>query len=282
MTDTHIHSTLSFDGENTAEEMIKASIEKGLSVIALTEHLDVNELGNEYYRFEELIKKGFSEIPPLQKKYGDRITLLYGVELGQALSDAGYSLELLEKHDYDYVLGSIHAVNGYKDFYYIDFNSMVNTSEGTAEIKNLLIKYFNEILEMIKWGKQGRINAIAHLTYPLRYIIGRSKIDFDILAYDEINCIIDEIFLEMIKHEIVLEINTGGLRADNYNRTDPDFYYIKRYFDFGGRLVTIGSDAHRVPDIGKGYETAMFYAKQAGFDKITCFKKRKPFFINIE
>ena len=40
--DMHVHSTHSFDGKNSIEEMCAAAIEQGISQLCFTEHYDVN------------------------------------------------------------------------------------------------------------------------------------------------------------------------------------------------------------------------------------------------
>jgi histidinol-phosphatase (PHP family) len=49
----------------------------------------------------------------------------------------------------------------------------------------------------------------------------------------------------------------------------------------GGEILTIGSDAHKAEDVGKGINEAVMLAKEAGFKFITSFDKRKPIQIKI-
>ena len=51
--------------------------------------------------------------------------------------------------------------------------------------------------------------------------------------------------------------------------------------ELGGEIITIGSDAHTVEDLGAGIADGIKIAEEAGFKYISYFKERKPVFIKI-
>lgn len=281
--DTHTHSKFSFDGESAAAEMAEASVAAGIRTLALTEHLDMNEYNDPRYmdNRKKLIGKAAAEIPLLKRDYKDKINLLFGIELGQSVWDLKLTNSVLNKLDaetengIDFILGSVHSVRGWEDFYYLDYSKF--------DYYVLLEKYFEEVLETIEWGG---IDAIAHLTYPARYITGRQGLECNLSKFDKQ---IEKIFLSAAKNNIALEINTSSLRntlrnalrKENYETTEPDLKYVKMYRELGGKYITAGSDAHRTADIGFGINEAVNIALKAGFDKITYFEKRKPVEIQI-
>ena len=57
--------------------------------------------------------------------------------------------------------------------------------------------------------------------------------------------------------------------------------YVKIYRELGGEIITIGSDAHCVENLGKGIPEGIQIAKNCGFDKIYYYDHRKPVSINI-
>ncbi|MCL2087785.1 MAG: histidinol-phosphatase HisJ family protein [Oscillospiraceae bacterium] len=267
MLDMHTHSTLSHDGENDMREMVEHAFKSGLKVIASTEHIDLNVYYSSKYKNNILIPRGHKEIRKLKEEYADKIKLIYGVEFAQSVHDKAFAKEIIDEYQFDYVLGSVHAVREISDFYYLDYNELDN--------HDLMTKFFNETLEMVEWGE---IDAVAHLTYPLRYIVGRCKIDFKLSTFDNK---IREIFKVMVAKNIALELNTCGMRLDNYNRPDPDFGYFELYKEMGGDMVTIGSDAHNKQFIGCDIPAALKKLKEIGFDRVTYFEKRKPFYLDI-
>lgn len=63
---------------------------------------------------------------------------------------------------------------------------------------------------------------------------------------------------------------------------EPDIEIFKMYKALGGKLVTIGSDAHDTAFLGHGMNEALSMLKGIGFDSYTVFENRKPIEIAIE
>ena len=61
----------------------------------------------------------------------------------------------------------------------------------------------------------------------------------------------------------------------------PNKDILKRYLELGGKIITLGSDAHFAEDICSDFDTAIKELKEIGFKEITTFKNRKPSFIKI-
>lgn len=264
--DFHNHSNLSPDGDDSPEEMVLQAINLGMKYYAITDHLEINKFYDKEYLYEEPVRRASELMPQLAEKYNDKIKLLYGVELGQPLHDIELTNKMLAQYNYDFILGSCHMIKGYEDFYFLDY-TVINP-------QNLMGRYFEEILEMAEWN---RFDSLGHLTYPLRYITGDFGIKIDLQPYAGI---IDKIFTTLIKNGKGIEINTSGLHQ-RIGATLPDISYIKRYRELGGEILTIGSDAHCVANLGRGINVGIAIAKEAGFDKVTYFEKRIPHFINI-
>jgi len=74
-----------------------------------------------------------------------------------------------------------------------------------------------------------------------------------------------------------IEINTSGLRQ-GVNETLPGLYILKLYKALGGKILTIGSDAHEKENIGANITDGLSLALKAGFTEICTFKGRKPIF----
>ena len=87
-----------------------------------------------------------------------------GIELGQPNQDLEAAEQALAGRDYDFVIGSIHNIRGYEDFFFLDYSKIERSF-----IDALLETYWQEELEVIRWGK---FDSLGHLTYPLRYIEG--------------------------------------------------------------------------------------------------------------
>ena len=151
----------------------------------------------------------------------------------------------------------------------------MDLSDESIDYMKLLGEYFEWELKLAEWAK---FDTLAHLTYPLRYIVGKYHRPVDMSKFDEI---IDEILLTLIKNEKSLEINTAGLRQP-IGVTSPDEGILRRYKELGGKLITIGSDAHYAEHLGAGIDKGYELALKCGFDKIAVYQDRTPTLIPIE
>lgn len=261
--DTHIHSIHSFDGNHTCREICDSAIENGAIGICFTDHCDIEMNGFNGY---DNAKEAFEDVDNIKKEYADKLCVLNGIELGQGIYRKQEALRILDSYNYDFVLGSIHNLEDMEDFYFLNYKEY--------NISELLAKYFEDLLRLVQWNKT---DSLAHLTYPLRYIIAREHIDVDMSQFDDV---INAIFETLIKNDKAIELNVSGLFMDMKD-TLPNISYIKRYKELGGKLVTIGSDSHYKEKICFGLDRGMDILKECGYDCFTVFKNRKPELIPI-
>ena len=264
--DLHTHCTLSFDGRSSAQDMVKRAVELGIKYYALTDHVDLGDHADPDFDLEATVNGAKEQLPALRERYAGCIDFLYGVELGQALHEPELAKKLLTENGYDFVIGSIHNIRGHDDFYFLDYTKL--------DVNALLDAYFGELLET---AETADFDVMAHITYPLRYIVGEYGIRVDMGRF---STVIDEILRTIIKNGRGIEINTSGLRQ-KIGKTMPDADIVRRYRELGGEILTIGSDAHCTDDLGKGIPEGADIAKSAGFDRIAVFRHRRPEFVGI-
>ena len=56
---------------------------------------------------------------------------------------------------------------------------------------------------------------------------------------------------------------------------------LDRYRALGGRLITVGTDAHSIPQFGMGLKEAYMLALEKGFESVAVFKRRKCELVSI-
>ena len=274
MADYHLHTTVSPDGMNTMEELCDAALEKGLEELAFTDHFEIYTPGFQGSKYSPLgkftipyLKQYRERFEQCQKEYGEKITLKSGIELGQPLQDLPVAEQILTR-PYDMVIGSLHSISGHPDFYYLNYREM-----SKVEIDRLLSAYFEEMLRTVVWGK---FDTLAHITYPFRYLVEQG-VPFSLSSFDDQ---IGEVLRALAQSGKALEVNTSGLRQ-KIGQTLPPEKYLKRFRELGGEFVTIGSDAHRVEDVGSGIKEGYRILQKAGFSKLTYFEKRRPVLIKL-
>ncbi|MGN1111687.1 MAG: histidinol-phosphatase HisJ family protein [Acutalibacteraceae bacterium] len=270
--DSHTHSSNSFDAENSVCEMLDRANQIGLDYLTITDHFESAfyfDPDEEFGDLKKLLPQSVKDIRQAQECNTGKTELLCGIELGEPLHDIKATDEVLRLTDYDFVLCSMHNLRDMGDFFWLDYKS--------DEIPLLLKKYFRELCECVQWGS---FDSLAHITYPMRYICDRSKISVD---FDDYKKEIDEVLSLLAEKDKALEFNTcrnPKLSPETIGNC-RDIPYLKRFKELGGKYITLGSDAHKIQDLGKGIDGAIDILKELGFSEFTVFKHRTPKLIPI-
>ncbi|MBE7065247.1 MAG: histidinol-phosphatase HisJ family protein [Ruminococcaceae bacterium] len=267
--DMHTHSESSHDSVCRIEDMCLSQIEKGTRIMAVTDHFDTASFDR--YDIFTPIRNAYNTVGELNKKYGEKCLILSGVEISESFWYPDVYEKVMKLAEFDVIIGSVHLVK-YKKmtsaYSGIDF-SLIDMDE----IYGFLDAYFNDVLTMVDFAD---FDILAHLTCPLRYIVGKYKIDIELSRYaDKIETILKKI----IKKGIALEVNTSSLVLTGDFM--PSIEIIKKYYDLGGYLITLGSDAHIAGNASFGFVEAIETIKRIGFKNIYYYQKRKPYPIEI-
>lgn len=263
--DLHMHTDNSEDGSHAATLMCEYALRAGLRAIAITDHCECNRYVEG--RYDRSIRQSYFEARKARAVFSGKLVVLAGLELGQATQDKEAAQKALEANSYDFVLGSLHNVQGEPDFWEVDYQK--------ADYLELLDRYFTELYELAQWGC---FDSLAHITYPLRYIVGEHHLPVDLARWSDQ---IDTILKELAEQGKALELNTSGLRQA-YGHILPSLDILKRFRELGGEYITIGSDAHCCSDVGANIEDAILVAREAGFRHVTLFQQRLPVQIPME
>ena len=263
--DSHCHSEHSFDGNDPVRALCEHAAGLGLYSLTVTDHCECNEY--EQTNARESILRSVEQTGQAAAESAGRLRVYRGVELGQATQNPAAAQEILGLCPFDFVLGSLHNLRGKPDFYFLDYR--------TEDVPRLLHTYFDELLELIE---QGWFDSLAHLTYPLRYIVGDHRIAVNADAYQQR---VDEVLCALVQHEKALEVNTSGLRQ-KIGETLPGESIVRRFRQLGGKYVTLGSDAHRAADVGSGIAQGLALLQRAGFSHVTVFVNRSPALLPLD
>ena len=265
LSDCHTHSDCSPDASDPTMMLCECACRLGLYALTITDHCECNVYREEEY--DRSVRQSYFEARKASAVFHGRLHVRAGIELGQPMQNIEAAEDILDACDFDFTLASVHNVQGMPDFYELDYSQV--------DLTKTLHQYFDEILETIEWGK---FDSLAHLTYPWRYIVCEHG-----LAIDDVQLSgrIDEVLTALIKNGKALEVNTSGLRQ-KLGETMPNLQIVKRYYELGGKLVTLGSDAHRWPDVGAGMEEGMKLIRQAGFTHFALYSHHEPKLLPIE
>jgi len=264
--DSHVHTDHSFDAQDSMADICSQAAERGVMGIAFTDHYECDRV--EQFHCGE-IEKTYEELPRFQEEYWGRLRITRGIELGQAAQAPEEADRILGRHpDLDFVLGSVHVGAPLVDVSEMDFN------DPEVRVSDILHYYFQACYDLAVWGK---FDVMAHLGYPERYIWGRYRIPVDFTPYEDL---IHATLERLVADGKGLEVNTSGYRQ-GLGKTIPVLRIIRQYYQLGGRIVTLGSDAHRAADVAADFEVAMDILTSVGFRHFAFYRERKPVMLKM-
>lgn len=282
--DYHIHSEFSDDSREPMEKQIERGIELGLEEICFTDHVDYGikkdwTEGNIEWRGGDGMSYDISQMDPLanvnypeyfgkllrmKETYKDKITIKQGLEFGVQTITVNQYEKLWNQYgdQLDFVLLSMHQVNN-QEFWTQEFQKGKTQKEYNEE-------YYREILNTIRVFKH--YSVLAHLDLIIRY--DRNGV----YPFKEVEDIIAEILKQAIKDDKGIEVNTSSWHY-GLSDTQPSRKILKLYKDLGGRIITVGSDAHTTKYLADHIKDAYSILKdEIGFDTICTFDHMEPIF----
>lgn len=265
--DCHTH-TVNSDGKNTVWDMCDSATNKGISGITITDHANIN-----FYKDLDTfnkIKQSIADTTEAKEKFRGKLKVLKGIELGEYTYAPKKADEVLSLGCFDAVLCSVHLVPkaGWSLAYNrIDFS---DPSISDNDINEYIKLYFDLLSETVDCFD---FDILAHIQCPARYITGKFGRKTNVMLFEEK---IGEILEKIIKRNIALEINTAWFCDDFGNINFQTEEILKLYKSLGGKMITLGSDAHTESAVARNFSEASALIKKCGFNSLCYFENRQP------
>lgn len=264
LADYHTHTAFSPDGKYTMDELAERAVAIGLDELCFTDHIDPYYwkvfTPREEHPWQDMREAFKSTV----ERYGDRLKLRFGAEIGEAYWDFERAERIFSgAPDLDFLIGSVHMAArrcGAFDLYFIE-----NRDE--AYYHNVIDGYMEEMAVLAQWEK---IDVLGHLTLPLRYI---NEHHGHHLTFERHMHQVEDVFRIIIPKGIGIECNTN-----RGNGCLPDPSILRLYREMGGEIITIGSDAHTADQIGCAASETQALLRECGFRYFTTFTRHKPEF----
>ena len=258
MFDYHMHTTVSYDGHGLPQEMADAAVAAGLKEICFTDHLDYmirNPRAETSFRVEDYSRAYDGLTAP-------GLLIRRGVEVGLTPWNAEDLTADLSKRNYDFVLGSLHFIDDEDPYFpYFWENKTVEQAERM---------YFEEMYRCLQIHDD--FDVLGHLTYISKV---RAHPAPRLLPLQDYREIVAEIMKVLIRKGKGMEVNTSGMdRCGDYL---PGAEYLRLFKDLGGRIVTVGSDAHAADRVGQYTMDACRMVSEI-FGYVCTFENREPIF----
>jgi histidinol-phosphatase (PHP family) len=269
--DQHVHSWHSFDSETGPAKHCEAAIEKGLFGLTFTEHYDRHPEDWPTCRYND--GKINEAVNAAREWFGHKLFVGKGIEVCYQPELMPSILEFLGAHQFDLVMLSVHWAGG---------RSLYKPDGWSGQWRERTREYLATVLEATRFcaGKHAAgerpFDVLGHLDLAKRYS-ARFCGAFDIESYRDL---VDRILRHCVAAELAIEINTSTLRQ-GLGEPMPADWVVEQYIKLGGKMITVGSDAHSSSELAYGLTDALVTIKSKGLSHVTVFRDRRPHFLPI-
>lgn len=165
--------------------------------------------------------------------------------------------EILEKYSFDYIIGSVHFLNGW-GYDFSDIKFVWNQHS----LRDIYEWYTQSVLQL---SKAGLYDILGH---PFNIRLFKNFPDFDVQPF------LNRVAQALQQANMAIDINTGTLYRYPVAEISPypDFMKTAQHY---GLPIILSSDAHQPEDCGRYIDKAAEYAKTYGYDEVLVFTQRK-------
>ncbi len=269
LADYHVHSDVSHDSCASMWDMVRAEAAVGVGALCFTNHCDLfrwqDDEPNPLCR--DVTHQSVEKLREMRLEHRPPIEVRLGLELSEGHRDPALAAALASDEALDFVLGSLHFLPGYGDFYFQHYTSQ-------EQCEALFDLYLDELQQV---AAQDFYDVLAHLGYARRYM-RRDGVDAA-MTLARFGDKVEQVLRTAIGKGKGLEINCSGIR-DGCGPF-PSEEILRLYRSLGGEVITVGSDAHTPENAAKGLREGFQILRQCGFAYVTVFRRRKPEWVKL-
>lgn len=253
--DYHIHTTLCKHAEGGMEEYVEHAIRIGLEEIGFADHMPLMPEPRFCMDYSDL-PEYLERVRELAGRYRGRIAIRLGCEMDIVPGREDEIRDIIERSEFDYVIGSVHYLDGwpfdqekYKDVF----------------VKNDLGAIYDMFFEtVIRAARTGLYDIAGHIDNIKRM---GYRLTGDMTAHYE------KTAAALREMNLAVEVNTSGLdtaAAEQY----PSVEFL-RILNRHGVPVTVGSDSHAPGQVGRYFDRVYGILREAGYDRVAYFRNRE-------
>jgi histidinol-phosphatase (PHP family) len=238
---------------DAAERFVECASERGIDEIGFTEHIYYFEQTRHLWSMPYHVERCAYDIEPYvdavveAKRRGHPVKL--GIEVDYEPGREDETAEALAPYPWDYVLGSIHFLDGLG----IDAEPSLVGSVGAQAAWR---RYYETLAAA---ARSGLFDSLAH---PDLVKFHGEEIDWD---WDTVAESLDG---------VAIEVSSAGLHKP-HRQLYPSPSFLEAAHA-RGVPITLASDAHVPENVGCDLDRAVEHARAAGYETVTVFDGRKP------
>ena len=256
LVDCHVHTARCGHGTGSVAEYVACARSRGLSGIALTEHLPLPDDLDP----SRVYSMPATDLPAycreVEGEMVDGVRVAVGVEADWLPARLDYVRDLLASQQWDVVLGSVHFI----DSWAFDDPSLVAEWD-RHDVDATWERYFDLLIDA---ACSRMFDVMAHPDL-IKKFGHRPASDPDLLY--------DEAARAFAEAGVAAEVSTAGLRKPVGELYPGDAFLLalRRH----NVPVTLGSDAHAPSEVGYCFDEARTALRAAGYERLAWFEARK-------
>jgi histidinol-phosphatase (PHP family) len=268
LTDYHLHLRPDDPRASASEYFSAANVER---YRAVAEERGVGELGcaEHVYRFAQALEvwqhplwreSARDDLDDYAGFVREETDLKLGIEADFVAGREDRMATLLEAHEWDYVVGSVHFIGEHA----VDHDAYEVWDHRSQRPDALWRRYFETLGEA---ARSGLFDILAHPDLVKVWGPRRPVPEGDLRRFYDIA--MDGI----AESRIAIEVSTAGLRkpaAELY----PAPAFLEMCLD-AGCPVALSSDAHTPGDVGRDYDAALQMLERLGVGELAIFERRQ-------
>lgn len=242
--DYHVHTARCGHARGTAAEYVAAARERGVAAVGIADHVPLlHGPDPELAMGLDELAAYVDEVTALKRRHPGFVLL--GIEADYRPDTFPRLQELLAEHPFDYVIGSVHYLDGwgFDDPRYVG---------GFAErdIDEVYRRYFEQVGDA---AESGAFTILGHLDLVKK---------FGHRPRRSLDRVLERLTERIAPTGVLVEVNPSGLRkpvGEAYPSAD-----ILALLHDRNVLITFGSDAHQPADVARDFAAALTLAWNAG------------------
>jgi len=262
--DCHVHSAYSPDSRVSPDDLCRAAISRGLKGVCFTDHVEFAP--GDVVPSPGEIEEWFARIDELRTSYREALEIAVGVEVGYYPGFAQDITALLTEFPFEFVLGSVHVVDG------VNYCYDACEDENGVEYYGAYLNILEEMLSSID------IDVVGHFDLPKRFgpwlTSSAGRRVGGLSPGSELWPRVGGILQRVVDQGSLLEVNSSGFRQPP-GEAYPSVNILAEYRQRGGCCVTLGSDGHTRGNIGRNLRRAATFALRAGLTEGAWFRNRE-------
>jgi histidinol-phosphatase (PHP family) len=266
LTDYHLHLRPDELDATAAEHFTAANVERyrevaderGIVELGVSEHVHRFRQALDVWQHPFWQENARDELDEYCGFVREATDLKLGIEADFVPGSEDRMANLLEAHDFDYVVGSVHFLRDES----LDMEEY-GVWSSTRSAEEIWRRYF---LTLGEAARSGLFDILAHPDLVKVWGSERPRPEGDLRRYYE------PAIEGIAESGIAVEVSTAGLRK-RAREIYPAPAFLEMCVD-AGAPVALSSDAHRPQDVGADYEQALALLESVGVRELCVFERR--------